>query len=211
VSNPPPASSPPLTVKLVSGEELIVLTPGEQRWFNNNRQRYLEQTRFTETTDLQDLDRLMAMELQVFRMTMWSSAGHDYDEMPIDEALIRRNIREYSEQINKTKTAMGLTKAARDEARNSGDLAEYFSDLKMRAKIFGIHREEQLTKALSLVQELSAIVGSFDRSDKEERAKLGFESEAEILEWVRNTMLPEFAAIDQHFRENEQRYWVRKQ
>jgi hypothetical protein len=209
VSTPPREDA--LTVQLVSGEELIVLTPGEQRWFNNSRTHYLDQTRFSETTDLHDLDRLMSMELQVFRMTQWSAAGHDYDEMPIDEALIRRNIREYSEQINKTKTSMGLTKAARDEARNSGDLGQYISDLKMRAKIFGIHREKQLTKALSLVQELSAIVGSFDRSDKEERHKLGFESEADIVAWVRHTMLPEYAAIDAHFRENEQKFWVRKQ
>lgn len=209
--SPTPEPQPSFTVELVSGETLIVLTAGEVRWFNNNRKLYLEQTRFSETTDLQDLDRLLAMELQVFRMTQWSAAGHDYDELPIDEALIRRNIREYSEQINKTKTSMGLTKAARDEARNSGDVSQYLSDLKMRAKIFGIHRETQLTKALSLVQELSAIVGSYDRSDKEERHKLGFESESDIVDWIRTTMLPEYHVIDEHFRENEQRYWVRQQ
>lgn len=200
-----------LSVTLVSGEELTVLTAGERRWFERNRDKYLEQTRFSDTTDLQDLDRLLGMELQMFRMTQWSAAGMDYDEMPIDEALIRRNVREYSEQINKTKTAMGLSKAARDEARNSGDLSTYISDLKQRARLFGIHRQNQLTKALSLMMELSSIVGSYDRSDKEERAKLGFESEADIVAWVRSTMLPEYAEIDAHFRDNEQKYWISKQ
>jgi hypothetical protein len=58
---------------------------------------------------------------------------------------------------------------------------------------------------------MSTIIGAFDRSDEEERRKLGFEDEKEIVAWVRSTMLPEYHALDEFFRENEQRYWVRDQ
>jgi hypothetical protein len=199
-------------VQLVSGETLRVLSEGEARWYNDSRDTYLAQTKFTETTDLRDLDRLLVMELMVFRLTQYLGAGEDYDGFPIeDETLLRRNVREYSEQITRTKESMGLTKRSRDEAASTGDFASWLSDLKVRAKIFGVHRENQLTKALTLMNELSAIVGSYDRSDTEERAKLGFENEQEIVEWIRNRMLPEYHEIDEHFRENEQRYWIRDQ
>lgn len=199
----------PLSVTLVSGEQLTVLSLAEVRWFDTSRDTYVTQTKFTETTDLRDLDRLLVMELMVFRLSQYLGAGHDYDNFTIDEALIRRNIREYSEQITRVKSSMGLTKSARDEASSAGDLSVYISNLKAKAKIFGIHRETQLTRALVLMNELSAVVGSFDRSDKEERAKLGFADEKEIVEWIRNVMLPEFTAIDEHFRTHDQRYWVR--
>lgn len=205
-------SSDPLSVTLVSGEEMTVLSLAEARWFCSSRDTYLEQTKFTETTDLRDLDRLLTMELQVFRMSQYLAAGHDYNNFDIeDDALLRRNIREYSEQINKTKSSMSLTKSARDEASNSGDLSLYISNLKARAKIFGIHRQKQLTRALVLMNELSAVVGSYDRADKEERQKLGFESEAEIVEWIREQLLPEFKELDEYFRANDQRYWIREQ
>lgn len=114
-----------------------------------------------------------------------------------------------SSQIDSIKKAMGLNKAARDAEANTDSVADYIQNLKARAKAFGIHRETQLRKALELMNELHAIVGAFDRSDQEEREKIGFESEAEILEWIRNTMLPEYTAIDEHFRQHDQRYWVR--
>lgn len=198
-----------LTVKTVSGEDQTLLSPAEARWYNRSRDTYLEQTKFTEKTDLNDLDRLLGLELTVFRLQHYLAQGHDYDDFEIDDTLLRRNVREYSEQINKTKSVMGLNKAARDDAANAGDLASYIANLKMRAKVFGVHRENQLTKALVLINELSSIIGSYDRSDKEERQRLGFENDAEIIAWIRETMLPEFKAVDEHFRANDQRYWVR--
>ncbi len=206
----PPGPEPdPITVRMISGAELTVLTESERTWFETSRDTYLEQTKFTQTTDLRDLDRLLSLELAVFRMTQHVAAGQDYDGYEIDEVLTRRNLREYSEQINRVKSSMGLNKAARDEAASGGDVSAFISDLKSRAKIFGIHREKQLGRALVLMNELSAIVGAYDRSDAEERARLGFTDEKEILEWVRQRMLPEYKELDEHFRENDQRYWIR--
>jgi hypothetical protein len=197
-------------VALVCGEELTVLTAAEARWFIQSRDMYMAQTKFSDNTDLKDLDRLLAQELMVFRLTQYLSAGVDYDGFEIDDTLYRRNVREYSEQITRLKSSMGLTKAARDEAANDGDISAYLSNLKMRAKIFGIHRETQLTACLVRMEELSSVIGAFDRSDDEERDRLGFKDEKEIVDWIRTRMLPEYREIDAHFRENSQRYWVRE-
>jgi hypothetical protein len=59
------------------------------------------------------------------------------------------------------------------------------------------------------MNELSGIVGAFDRSDEEERKKLGYETEHDILQWIRESMLPDFKAVDEHFIENEQKLWKR--
>lgn len=198
-------------VRNVAGEELTVLTLAEQRWFESSRDTYLDQTKFTETTDLRDLDRVLFLELMVFRLSQQLAVGHDYDGFEIDDNALRRHVREYSEQITRLKASMGLTKAARDEATSGASVATYISNLLQRAKLFGIHREQQLTRALVLMNELSSVVGAFDRSDTEERAKLGFEDEKEIVEWIRTVMLPEFRSIDEHFRQHQQRYWIRDQ
>jgi hypothetical protein len=196
-------------VTMVSGETVRVLGDVEARWFNTTRDSYLDQLLFTETTDLRDLDRLLVLELMVFRWTQQLAAGQDYIGMEVDDDQIRKNIKEYSEAVTKIKESMGLTKKARDDAANAGDFSTWLANLKTRAREFGIHREHQLSKALVLINELSSIVSAFDRSDEEERSKLGWENEKEIVDWVRSTMLPEFRAVDEHFRVNQQRYWVR--
>jgi hypothetical protein len=200
---------PRIDVRMVSGETLRVLGDVEGRWFNASRDSYLEQLHFTETTDLRDLDRLLFLELMVFRWTQQLAAGEDYQGLEIDEEKIRKNIKEYSESVTKIKDSMGLTKKARDDAANSGDFATWLADLKVRAKAFGVHREHQLSKALVLMNELLSIVSAYDRSDTEERQKLGFENEGEIVDWIRSTMAVEYAAVDEHFRKNDQTYWVR--
>lgn len=196
-------------VGLVSGKTLKVMSETEAEWFTETRDTYLAQTKFTETTDLRDLDRLLVLELMTFRWTQHLAAGVGYDGFDIDPEQLRKNIKEYSDQINKVKESMGLNKKSRDDIAADGNFAQWLGDLKARAKIFGIHRENQLTKALILINQLSGIVGTFDRSDEEERHKTGFESEHAIVEWIRHTLLPEYKAIDEHFRANEQRYWIR--
>lgn len=196
-------------VSMVSGEVVRVLGDVEARWFDSTRDSYLDQLHFSETTDLRDLDRLLVLELMVFRWTQQLAAGQDYIGMEIDEEKIRKNIKEYSESVNKVKESMGLNKKARDDAANSGDFATWLAELKTRAKAFGVHREHQLSKALVLMNELMSIVTAYDRSDPEERDKLGFETEKDIVDWIRSTMAPEFRAVDQHFREHDQRYWIR--
>lgn len=205
----PPAKYAPQTVSLVSGEKVEVLTAEESAWFVRSRDNYVKQTAFTDHTDLQDLDRLLTLELLVYRHQQFLFAGADYLGDEIDAKRLVMEVKGLSDQITKLKDAMGLTKKARDDAANEGSLSAILANLKQRAKIWGIHREKQLDIALTLMNELSTVVGTFDRADEEERRKMGFTSEKEIVDWVRSTMLPEYVAVDAYFREHVQRYWVR--
>lgn len=194
-------------VALISGAVAKVMTQEEADWFVTSRDKYLDETRFTENTDVQDLDRLLQLELVLFRWNQWMLQGVDYEGSLLNESDMARRIKDQTDSINRLKEQMGLSKKSRDS--HAASVNERWDDLKRRAKEFGYHREEQLRKALVLMNELSAIVGSFDRSDAEERGRLGFDNEHEILEWVRNTMIPEFKEIDDYFRANKQRFWQR--
>lgn len=196
-------------VELCSGEGLMVQTEVEQHWFQHTKGRYLEQTKFTETTDLQDMDRLLCLELLMFRWNQHLASGRDYENNIIDDDLLRKQVKEQSSAITQLKQSLGLDKKTRDAVLSEGNFAVWLADVKRRAKLFGIHREDQLQKALALMNELAGIVSTFDRSDADERKKLGYETEAEILKWIRERMIPDFQAVDQHFVENEQKLWKR--
>jgi hypothetical protein len=206
-----PPFTPGLTqlieVTLVSGSIVKVMSAEEAEWFIKSRDSYMDETRFTENTDMQDLDRLLQLELLLYRWNQWSLAGVDYEGSLIDDAALARRMQAQTDSINRLKEQMGLSKKSRDS--HAASVSERWDDLKRRAKEFGYHREEQLRKALVLMNELSAIVGAYDRSDDEERKKLGFETEKDLLDWVRETMLPEFLAIDTYFRAEKQRFWNR--
>lgn len=204
---PPPPGFP---VRMVSGQVTYVLTIAEQQWWNESRDAYMDQTKFTEVTDLRDMDRLLAMELMVFRWTQWLASDSDYVGDSFDDKL-QAQLKAYSDQITKIKTSMVLSKDSRDSAANDGNFAKWFGELKQRARVFGIHREDQLQVALTLMNELSGIVNTYDRSDEEERIRAGFISEEAIMAWIRTTMIPTFKALDEHFTEHVQRYWITDQ
>ena len=195
------------TVQLVSGQQISVQGDDERAWFTSRKTQYLEENRFTLATDVQDLDRLLILELMVNRWTVQLASGYDYDGELANEEQLKKSIKEYSSEITAIKAAMGLNKATRDKAAQES-VGEYISQLKARAKEFGVHRETQLTRALTLIEELSSLIGTHDRADAEERRKLDL-SEHSILDWVRQVLLPEYRAVDEHFRTTKQRYWVR--
>lgn len=196
------------TVQTVSGENMAVQTESEARWYAGTRQDYEAQLRFTETTDLRDLDRVLLIELMLFRWGNWLASGADYEGFEVDEDKLRMQLRQFNDQLTKVKDSMGLSKKVRDAATAEGNFAAYISDLKMRAREFGLHRDNQLQTALALMNNISAVVGVFRRSDKEEREKIGFEDEAAIITWLENEVIPEYQAVDAHFRANVQRMWT---
>lgn len=196
-------------VRLVSGRPIQVMTADEAAWLTETRDLYIGQTRFSDVTDLRDIDRLLALELMVFRLTKYLGSGMDYFGDEVDAPRLSQDLKSFSDQINKIKQTMGLAKSVRDAAANDGNFATWFENAKQRATVFKVHRQEQLGKTLALFEELSAIVGSYDRADKEEREKLGFTSETDILDWIRNTAIPEYRELDRFFQENVQSLWVR--
>lgn len=207
VSRKPASKTMTEPVDLPTGASVRVKTADEADFLNKSRDRYLSETRFTDNTDLQDLDRLLLAELLLFRYNAWMMAGVDYDDERFDEIATGRKIKDVSDSINRLKEQMGLSKKARDASAAS--IADKWNELLRRAKEFGYHRENQMRTAMVLMAELSTIVGSFDRSDEEERRKLGYETEHDILMWVREYMLPEYRRVDEHFIANEQRMWQR--
>jgi hypothetical protein len=197
-------------VRLVSGKETVVQTDLEAEWFNETRNLYLKDLKFTEQTDLADLDRVLILELMVFRWTQQLSKGEDYEGDPVDSKQMAMDLRGYSDQISKLKENMAISKKQRDSAANDGNFSAWFTATKARAMKFGIHRQQQLNQMISLGKELFYIVDTFKRSDDEERVKMGFPTEHSIFEWVDQTMRPEFDALDKYFREHEQKLWVRE-
>lgn len=205
----PPAPIAPVTTP--SGQTIEVLSDSERLFYEGQAARYQAENKFDNTSDLLDLDRLVFLELLVFRASSWLGRGTDYDGMTLTdrgEADCRRALKENSALITQVKNDLGLTKSQRDKAQFES-VGTYIQQLKQRAKEFGVHREKQLAKGITLCQQLFSIVGAFDRADEVERAKIGFETEADVLDWIRTVMRPEFNEVDAHFRANQQKYWLR--
>ena len=148
----------------------------------------------------------------MYRAQWWLSAGCDYqyvDLEPAEEVSCRRTVKECAAQIQEIQKDLGLTKAVRDKDA-ADSVGAYITKLKLAAKQHGIKRERELGRALELTHELFALCGAYQRSNENERRKLGFESADDIVEWVMTYMAAEFNAIDEYFREHEQRFWVRE-
>lgn len=196
-----------LEVMLVSGKPIEVQSRLEVQWFEETRNTYLLETKFTEATDLRDLDRLLVLELMVFRWTQWLAKGRGYDGDMTDDEQLRRNIKEYSDQINKIKESMGLNKKARDASAADGNFQQWIDDIKRRAKLFGVHRVRQSTEAIVLVKEIFSVVDTFYRADGEERQKFGYKTEADIVKWIQDEIRPRFNVLDEYFLTHEQAMW----
>lgn len=198
-------------VRTVAGHEIEVQGKDEAKYYRDQQKKYMDENGFSAVTDLADLDRLLFFELMVYRWTNWLSSGKDYDGWlaPAQEDQLRKNLKETAPLISAIKNDLGLTKSQRDKEQFES-VGQYLVDLKARAKEHGVRREKQLTAAICLTKELFSLVGTFDRSNELERSKIGLESEADIIDWVRTHMKPEFDKIDAYFRANQQKFWVRQ-
>lgn len=202
---------PGLKVVTPSGQSFEVLGPEEREFYVGQAAKYLEENHFSNTSDLLDLDRLLFLEMMVYRATNWIGSGRNYEGeilLPSEETGLRRTLKENSAIISTIKNDLGLTKAQRDKAQYES-VGTYIRKLRERAQEFGYHREKQLQTGIRLNKQLFSIVDAFDRSDPTEREKIGFRDEKEILDWIRDVMRPEFNAVDAHFIQNAQRTWVR--
>jgi len=210
-----PAASPGVVgahpVSTPSGQTINVLGPGEEAFYTAHATLYQRQNAFTDASDLQDLDRLIFLEMLAYRSSAWLAQGMDYDGMDLSDsqkATCQRTLKETNELISKVKNDLGLTRAAREKAQYE-NVGTYVTELKQRAREFGIHRETQVGKMLALGKQLFSIVGAFERSDEQERKKIGFATEAEVMAWVREVMQPEFDRLDEHFIAHHQKYWTK--
>lgn len=93
---------------------------------------------------------------------------------------------------------------------SGNSVSTYIDNLKLRAKQFGINREKMLDKALELSQDLVAKLQLHDNTTDDERKEFNI-TQDDLVAWIRDVYIPEFQAVDDHFRENQQRLWIRSQ
>lgn len=189
-----------------SGSRFHLLNMEEGRWFEISLERYTEQYHFDNIADLQDLDRLLGLELLSYRYANWLLREADYDGNPFDDKAIREHKDKIDKEIRGIKQHMGIGRKARVESE-SQSVSDYLQDLLGRAGEFGVHRDDQNAKILNLFMELKKLVGLFQRTDEEERKELEVGMD-DIFKWIVEVAIPEFDALDDHFREN-QRMWIK--
>ncbi len=199
-------------VKTISGHPIDLTHDREKKFFEQARDKYLAENIFSADSDKRAVDRLLLFEVQVYRWQWQLAAGVDYDNVPLEPAeslALHKSIKETEVMISTLQNDLGLTKVQRDKAGSAESVAEYLTNLKLRAKEHGIRRDKQTGRAIELFNELIAICGSFTRANENERRKLGFDTADDIVEWVLEVAQPRFNEIDKHYRENNQKFWVR--
>lgn len=194
-------------VQGAAGAKYRVLNDDEERYWSDVKQRYLTDNKFSNISDLQDLDRVLIMELIMYRYSQWVTDGHDYQGSAIDETQLNKDIRDYNKEVRYLKDSIGIDKKSRD--KDKGDsIAAYIENLRQRAKEFGVMRNEQAVKAITLMKKIQSIVELYENCDDFEREQNKYTAE-ELFSWIRDVAIPEFEEIDKNFRESNQKYWVR--
>lgn len=196
------------TVKTPSGSELHLQTQEEADWYESRRDRYLTDNVFPNVSDLQDLDRLLMLEVLSYRWSLWMAQGFDYLYARVDEGQLKSNIKEYSVEIRLLKASLGIDKSTRDKEKGES-LADYTQSLLERAKQFGYHRNEQYEIVVTKFYELRSMVMTYDRCDDEERAMLDLSMDS-IFAWIRDKVIADFDEHSEAFRKN-QAIWIRSQ
>lgn len=195
-----------VVVEGAAGTQYHLLNMEEGRWFEMSLERYTEQYHFENIADLQDLDRLLGLELLSYRYANWLLRESDYDGNPFDDKAVREHKDKVDKEIRGIKQHMGVGRKTRVESE-SQSVSDYLQDLLGRATEFGVHRDEQNAKILNLFMELKKLIGLYQRTDEEERKELGVALE-DIYVWIVDVAIPEFDRLDDHFRVN-QRMWIK--
>lgn len=199
-------------VQTITGYELELQTQREQAYYKMAQHKYTTENKFTVASDMRALERLIFYETLVFRWQTQLASGRDYDSnflTPSEEDQLRKNVKETAPLISQIQTDLGLTKSQREKDQFES-VGAYITRLQQAAKQHGVRRERQLGRAIELTMELFSLCGAYARSNANERRKLGFESADDIVEWVLVYMKPRFDEVDEHFRKNQQRFWIRE-
>lgn len=195
-------------VEGVSGARFSVMGQAEADWFESNLNRYLDEYKFDNIADLQDLDRLLGLELLSYRYASFLIRGTNYLGEVIDEKAIRDHKDKIDREIRQIKgDHMGMGRKGRMTSEQEST-ADYLSDLLRRAREFGVHRDNQIAKAIDLLMEIKKLVGLHYRTDEEEQFQLGVSAD-QILQWINDVAVVEYEKIDAAFRKN-QRLWLRE-
>lgn len=198
-----------VSVQLPSGA-VFPVHDEEYLYFTERVELYLTQNHFVNISDLQDVDRMVILELMVYRWGNWLSRQKDWWGDSIDENDTQRKLREFSTELRQLKRLLGIDKNSRDKLKGDDSVSAYISNLKMRAMEFGVMRERQLDKALELFQQMKALLTLHDNCDEIERRENHCTPE-DVFEWLREVAILEYDEVDAYFRSHQQKLWIRNQ
>lgn len=189
-----------------SGSVINLQNEGEAEWYQNQARRYLEDNRFTNISDIEELSRLLTCEIMIYRWSMWITQGFDYMLARVNEVELKNSIREYSTEVRQIKQALGIDRATREKDKGE-TLGDYIQTLLKRAKEHGVHRNEQYSKAVTYIWALVSQVRTYDRCDEQERRELDLSPE-KMIDWFRETVIPEWEQLNEDYRK-EQQIWIK--
>lgn len=186
------------SVESPTGSPFHLQTEQEGAWYERQRDQYLEHNRFTNVSDLEDLGRLLTLEIMVYRWTTWLTQGFDYLAGRVNETELKNAIKEYSVEIRLVKSSLGIDRVTRE--RDKGEsVGDYIATLLDRAAEFGVHRNEQYSLAVTFLWELISMVETYDRCDEQERRELDLSPES-IVEVIRTRIMSKWHELNESFR-----------
>lgn len=189
-----------------SGAKVVLMTQGEVDYYNEIANRYQEDNKFTNISDLLELDRVLLHELMCYRWGQWMlNGGLDYHNNPVVQ--LEKNVREYSKEIRDLKSDLGIDKKTRESSKGTST-AKFIDDLLVRAKQFGVHRDEQINQIYTDFNELRGLITLYNNCTKAERNLFNANLE-DIIYWLEEKF-KNYDKIDEAFRQN-QRIWIREE
>lgn len=203
----PSAHGETVPVTLPSGG-IFYIHPQEVAYIEERVHRYTADNKFTNISDQQDVDRMLIMELLVWRWSQWLTSQMDYWGEPVDANEMQKSIKEHSAELRQLKKQLGIDKASRDKERGEDSVVAYLENLRARAREFGYKRNAEASKSIELFQQVTAINTLYWNCTPEERRENHCTAE-DIMEMLRDVVIPQFQEIDEKFRAEQQRYWVR--
>ncbi len=195
-----------IPVELPSGAFFEVLTEEEAEYLDGKARDYNSGFAFNNVADLGELDRLVCMELLVHRYQRWLSRRKTYDGKAVDEGPLQTKVNNWSTEIRQIKLKLGIDKVTRDRQRGEGSVAQRWTTTLTRAKAFTVMRCQQAVTAITLAQQLIALMDLRNNTDPIDRERLKLNDES-ILTWVDTRFRDEFVAVRAHFAKTEMHYW----
>lgn len=200
-----------IRVELPSGAP-VKIHKEEVDVFNKRVKQYLSENAFSNVSDFQDLDRVVVLELFIWRYGQWLLMDHDYEGVVIDRQECQKAIKENSVEVRAVKAALNLDKKSRDQNKGTESVADFIQKLGIRARHFGYARNKQMDKMLEIGNDLRALITLYKNCTPEERRHLRC-TEEHVMNWIENVFITEYDEIDKAFRDGTdggegQKLWV---
>jgi hypothetical protein len=188
-----------------SGATVKVMNQDEADHYERISSRYQEDNKFVNVSDFLELDRILTFEIASYRWSQWFTSGTDYGGRKINQSEAQKALDIFSREIRGIKKDLGIDKSTRDKDQGES-LAAYIQTLGVRAKEFGVSRNKQAVRAITILMELRGMITLYENSNDAERKEFSINIE-DIIKWIHDQS-DEFDEIDAALRKS-QTYWIR--